>query len=176
MAYPDDLIEFARQMAELHPVDAHQPSLRRAVSTAYYALFHLLIADAVAYCGDPQLKAVLARMFDHGSMKSASDTKVAEIRSYFKIQPPSGPEGEMQDHLKVVAEAFSKAQQNRLDADYNLLREWQPNQVLLLIEAVERAFASWKMVRSEAVAKDYLFSMLPTRDRKQPQIQKPRPT
>src|SRR6266481_574566 len=31
-----------------------QPSLRRALSTAYYALFHLLISEAVANCSDPQ--------------------------------------------------------------------------------------------------------------------------
>jgi hypothetical protein len=75
MAYADDLIVFAREMAELYPSDAHQPSLRRAVSTAYYALFHLLISDAVAQCPDPQFRAALARVFEHGLMKSAFDTR-----------------------------------------------------------------------------------------------------
>ena len=48
MGYPDDLLQYAKQMAEAYPNEAHQPSLRRALSSAYYALFHLLIADAVA--------------------------------------------------------------------------------------------------------------------------------
>src|SRR5579862_9778517 len=37
MAYPDDLLQYARQMAELYPNEAHQPSLRRALSSAYCA-------------------------------------------------------------------------------------------------------------------------------------------
>jgi len=52
MGYPDDLLQYAKQMAEFYPNEAHQPSLRRALSSAYYALFHLLIADAVAHCSD----------------------------------------------------------------------------------------------------------------------------
>jgi hypothetical protein len=67
MAYPDDLLQFAQEIANLHPDKAHQPSLRRAVSTGYYALFHLLISDAIANCTDPQFRAALARVFDHGS-------------------------------------------------------------------------------------------------------------
>ena len=45
MAYPDELLELARELANLHPGHPHQASLRRAVSTAYYALFHLLISE-----------------------------------------------------------------------------------------------------------------------------------
>lgn len=185
MAYPDDLISFARQIAELYPSGAHQPSLRRALSSGYYALFHLLISDAVAHCSDPQFRSVLARVFDHGSMKAASDSKVSEINGLFDPKPPPEPERTILYHLHNVAETFSQAQHNRLDADYNLLREWQPGQVSLLIEAIESAFRSWKQVRHEAAAKDYLLSMLPTRERrpaqspkpgKPPKRQRPRPT
>lgn len=56
MAYPDDLLQFAQEIANLHPDEAHQPSLRRALSTGYYALFHLLISDAVATCTDPRFE------------------------------------------------------------------------------------------------------------------------
>jgi hypothetical protein len=69
MAYPDDLLQFAQEIANLHPDEAHQPSLRRAVSTGYYSLFHLLIFDAIVNCTDPQFRAALTRVFDHGSMK-----------------------------------------------------------------------------------------------------------
>ena len=37
MAFPDDLLELAQDLANLHPGSLHQASLRRAVSTAYYA-------------------------------------------------------------------------------------------------------------------------------------------
>jgi hypothetical protein len=173
MPYPHDLIAFARQIAELYPKPAsHQPSLRRAISTAYYALFHLLISDGVAYCGDKQLAATLARMFDHGTMKSVSDAKVSEINGLFDPQPPVEPLRTVAYHIHNVAETFGQAQNNRLDADYNLSREWQPDQVLLLIEGVESAFESWNIVRTEQAAKDYLLSMLPTKQSKQAQPQK----
>jgi hypothetical protein len=42
------------------------------VSTAYYALFHLLIRDAVLNWKRNDQRAALARAFDHGPMKKAS--------------------------------------------------------------------------------------------------------
>ena len=54
MAFHDDLLELAQDLANLHPEDPHQASLRRAVSTAYYALFHLLISEATANWARPE--------------------------------------------------------------------------------------------------------------------------
>lgn len=181
MAYADDLLQYARQIAELHPNDAHQPSLRRALSSAYYALFHLLIGDAVANCTDPRFRATLARMFDHGPMKNVCENTVEKIKNLFHPAPPAEPERTIQYHLHNVADTFSQAQQNRNEADYNLLKEWQPGQVSLLIEAIEDAFKSWYIIREDQAAKDFLISMLPTREKKQgdrgsSQKQKPRPT
>lgn len=181
MAYADDLLQYARQMAELHPNDAHQPSLRRALSSAYYALFHLLIGDAVANCTDPRFRATLARMFDHGPMKNVCENTVEKIKNLFHPTPPAEPGRTIQYHLHNVADTFSQAQQNRNEADYNLLKEWQPGQVSLLIEAIEDAFKSWYIIREDQAAKDFLISMLPTREKKQgdrgsSQKQKPRPT
>lgn len=99
-----------RRFANLRPNDAHQPSLRRALSTAYYALFHLLISDAVANCTDPQFRATLARVFDHGPMKSASEQKVSDMNSFFEQRPPDGDERTIKFHLHNVAETFSQAQ------------------------------------------------------------------
>src|SRR5712692_10126463 len=85
MAFPDDLLELAQHLADLHPTQKpHQASLRRAVSTAYYALFHLLISETTANWARPELRAILGRCFDHGPMKTASETKVAQINNAFK--------------------------------------------------------------------------------------------
>lgn len=43
MAYHDDLLTQAGEL--LHKNEPNQADLRRAVSTAYYALFHLLISE-----------------------------------------------------------------------------------------------------------------------------------
>jgi len=169
MAYADDLLQLACEIANLHPNEAHQSSLRRALSTAYYALFHLLISEAVASCGDPQLRAVLSRMFDHGPMRKASDAKISELAGFFKQRPPEGLEYTVKGHLYNVAETFSEAHYNRHEADYNLVREWQPTEVSLLIERVADAFNSWNVIRADRVARDYLISMLPSREKKQPE-------
>lgn len=165
MAYADDLLQLARDIAKLYPEEAHQASLRRALSTAYYALFHLLISDAVASCSDPKLRASLSRMFDHGPMRKISDETVAKL----KQRPPKGWESDLKEHLYSVAETFSEAHYNRHEADYNLIREWQPTEVSLLIERVADAFNSWNVIRGEEAARDYLISMLPSRDKKQPE-------
>ena len=47
-------------------------SLRRAVSTANYAAFHLLIADFVANWALPDQRARLGRMFEHRRMSGAA--------------------------------------------------------------------------------------------------------
>jgi hypothetical protein len=176
MAY--DLLQFAQEMASLRLEEVHQPSLRRAVSTGYYALFHLLISDAIVNCTDPQFRATLARVFEHGPMKQASDKKLSELNDFFDQRPQEGPERTVRYHLYNVAETFSQAQQNRNEADYNLLREWQPTQVWLLLEGIADAFKSWNIIRHEALARDYLISMLPSRERKQNEKprSKPRPT
>jgi uncharacterized protein (UPF0332 family) len=169
MAYAEDLLQLAVEIAKLRQNDAHQPCLRRALSTAYYALFHLLISDAVASCGDPQLHAALSRIFDHGSMRQASDKKASELKEFSEQRLSEGAVYIVKNHLYHVAEIFRQAQHNRNEADYNLAREWEPTEVSLLIEEVADAFNRWNIIRGEQAARDYLISMLPSRERKQPE-------
>jgi uncharacterized protein (UPF0332 family) len=69
-----DLLAQAHHLAEYEGENPTQAALRRAVSTAYYALFHLLVADAARLCfsGDlsAEARAGVERAFQHGSMKS----------------------------------------------------------------------------------------------------------
>ena len=178
MAYPEDLLQFAQEIAGFRPGKADQPSLRRAVSTGYYALFHLLISEAVSTCQDPRFRTTLARVFDHGPMKQASDSIVSDLDEFFKEKPAEGSERTIKYHLYNVAETFSQAQQDRHEADYNLTREWPPTEVSLLLEAIAEAFKSWNLIRSEPVAREFLASMLPSKERKQPKKRrsKSRPT
>lgn len=63
MAFPDDLLELSHDLANLHLESAHQASLRRAVSTAYYALFHFLISEATANWTRPEVKSDARPLF-----------------------------------------------------------------------------------------------------------------
>jgi hypothetical protein len=73
MPFPEDLLQQAYDLAYKEPTDPKQASLRRAVSTAYYALFHLLVDEAVSKWAVERQRSILARIFEHGRMKGICD-------------------------------------------------------------------------------------------------------
>src|SRR5947209_5185965 len=81
MAFADDLLEQAYHLANMDIGRPKQASLRRAVSTAYYALFHLLIDEAVGNWSVIRQRSILARMFDHGKMKRICEDHVNQFFS-----------------------------------------------------------------------------------------------
>jgi uncharacterized protein (UPF0332 family) len=175
MAFSDDLLELARDLANLHSEIPHQASLRRAVSTAYYALFHLLISEATANWARPELRATLGRCFDHGPMKTASGAKVSQIDTAFKHNPPKGAEEVVALQLRTVANAFIQSQQRRNDADYNLAKEWTRVEVDAQIDSVNIAFKTWNTIRDEAVAQAYLVSLFGAKERRASEPRLPKP-
>jgi hypothetical protein len=166
MAFPGDLLELAQDLVGMHPQSPHQASLRRAVSTAYYAIFHLLISETTANWARPELRATLGRCFDHGPMKAASEAKVSQINTAFKDTPPEDAEKTVAIHLRTVANAFIQAQQRRNDADYNMAKEWTPVEVHTQIDSVSEAFKAWNRIRDEASAQAYLVSLLGAKERR----------
>lgn len=79
MAYHDELLSQAVHLVHLEP--ENQANLRRAVSAAYYAVFHLLIAEATANWNNAPLRAALGRAYDHGPMKTASN-RILDTREF----------------------------------------------------------------------------------------------
>ena len=73
MAYHDELLRQALELLNKDPANSTQADLRRAVSGAYYALFHLLISETVKHWSLDVLRDGLARMFDHRVMAKASE-------------------------------------------------------------------------------------------------------
>jgi hypothetical protein len=73
MSFADELLELAQDLANLHPENPRQANLRRAMSTAYYAIFHLLISETTLNWARVELRGQLGRVFEHGKMKSASE-------------------------------------------------------------------------------------------------------
>jgi uncharacterized protein (UPF0332 family) len=138
MTFADELLDLARRLAGLDGENPRQASLRRAVSTAYYALFHLVIGEATANWSKPELRPLLGRVFEHGKMKQAC-IKVSggnfEIQPFEKRAAPG-------DHLRVVAKTFIQAQEQREDADYDVALPWSRTEVETQIESVADAFRS----------------------------------
>jgi hypothetical protein len=141
---PRDLLAQARHLASKDLGTPEQASLRRAVSTAYYALFHLLVSEASSLLasGDARLQDLVARAFDHGDMRGAcatfasSGTLPALIGAHYgRVTLPL--------ELKAVAQAFVDLQGARHDADYATHRGWTRTEALTEVERAEQAFEAW---------------------------------
>jgi uncharacterized protein (UPF0332 family) len=162
MAFHNDLLEQARHLATREKKRPRQASLRRAVSTAYYALFHLLTYEATLNWKRVEQRAVLARFFEHGKMKSASEKQRAECDRYINAQPPPAPSPDLDcaRHLRHIADTLVQTQQQRHRADYDNSKQWTRTEVLTLIALVEEAFQCWRAIRDEPIAQAYLISLL----------------
>jgi hypothetical protein len=165
MPFADDLLELARDLIKLDAGNPRQATLRRAVSTAYYALFHLLISDATLNWPHAELRPAFGRLFDHGPMRSASEAQISQLNAYFKTRPADSPERTIARHLHIVARAFVQAQQERQDADYNVAKQWSSADVNDQIKQVARAFQSWAAIRETPAAQAYLLSLLGNKGR-----------
>src|SRR5579871_634688 len=92
MALAGDLLEQAYHLAKREPKRPKQASLRRAISSAYYALFHLLISEATRHWKPAYQRPQFARFYEHGKMFTASDKQRAECNKFINARPapPSG--------------------------------------------------------------------------------------
>lgn len=90
MRLPDGLLEQAQHLVRREPKRPKQASLRRAISTAYYALFHLLISEAVLNWKRAEDRVELARMFEHTHMRSICASKRDELNKEFKKKKRAG--------------------------------------------------------------------------------------
>jgi uncharacterized protein (UPF0332 family) len=158
MAYHDDLIEHAIFLSQLNlPEDPKQVDLRRAVSAAYYALFHLLTTEAAQNWKHQNQRNRFARMFDHGRMKTCS----SKISARALLTNPA--EISIAKDLKLVADSFVTLQQARHTADYDNSKVWSRTQVWETICQAQDAMTAWMVIREREMAQDYLFDLMGTR-------------
>jgi hypothetical protein len=159
MAYHDELIELASELA--HFVPPTQATLRRSVSTTYYALFHLLINDTVANWNRQSSRNSLGRMFDHGMMRRVSQNLLQASNLH-----AGGVSSKVIDDLKFVAKTFCDLQKKRHSADYDNGQYWELTEVLRLTLLCKRAFATWDRIKNADIAQEYLVCLLikPPRD------------
>jgi uncharacterized protein (UPF0332 family) len=159
MSLQDDLLVQAQQLAQLDARRPKQANLRRAVSSAYYALFHLLTSETSAlYAAEPGLAARINRTLGHLDMKKAS-TMIGNGKLPRALQPPSGVYT-TPDELKTVAKAFVSLQEARHEADYDLSQTFRRRQVLDYIQSARQAFEAWERIRKTDDARLYLACFL----------------
>jgi uncharacterized protein (UPF0332 family) len=152
MAFADDLLSDAHHLAGRGGKHPKQSSLRRAVSTAYYALFHLLIADFISNWSITDERARLGRMFEHRKMSGAA-VKLRDKRNPMPVET----------ELKKVIEAFGQLQEDRYEADYDVGRTWSRTEVEETLAMADEAFTKWRSIHENQVAQHHLMSMFGAR-------------
>jgi hypothetical protein len=137
----------------------NEANVRRAVSAAYYALFHLLIRDAITNWKHADHHSRLARTFDHKRMKDASTAILKEIGNAQNSEMP-GPERDVRFKLSIVSQAFVDLQQARHRADYDIGEALNPLDAAVDVAQARLAFQYWAEVKDEPLAQGYLYSLL----------------
>jgi uncharacterized protein (UPF0332 family) len=142
----DEFLDDARDLAT-RSYGNHRPShMRRAISTAYYAVFHLFVEDFVEHWEFEDQRARLGRMFNHGPMKNAA---------YQKKGDPTPLEKDLID----VAKSFAQIQQDRHRADYDSGWKLVETDVRDSVTLAEEVFVKWRRIKGEAIARHHLLSM-----------------
>lgn len=161
MSLHRDLLEQARHLARREHRRPRQASLRRSISAAYYAVFHLLVHDGAAMLasgtGVAALRRMLARGFAHDEMKGVSQA-VARRQWPAKISANIGTIT-ISDELAFVADRFVNFQDYRHVADYDIAQRYSRGEVEALIDQAEEVFQTWAIIRKEAAAKVYLAAL-----------------
>ena len=147
MSLASELLDLAEHLSTRERRRPRQASLRRSVSTSYYALFHLLTGEAASLVGPNMATGAIRKMqrwFDHGEMKKvcgifATAEAPKQITSILGA-PVSGD-------LQTVAQAFIKLQEARHDADYNLETIWTKLTAQEFVQVAKDAFAAWARIR-----------------------------
>jgi hypothetical protein len=158
----DDILNHASRLLAAAP--GTQIDYRRAVSSAYYAVFHLISAAAVVQaCPSTPLglRGRSQRALDHGAMKRAMAfflTSESVKRLSTDIQVPCA----FSQDLAAIAQGFADLQDARYLADYDVVDSqgvvgfsWASD----CVEQARHVFEAWNRVQSTDEAKLFLAAL-----------------
>jgi uncharacterized protein (UPF0332 family) len=159
MALAADFLRQARELATRRGRPS-QINLRRSTSAAYYALFHLLVAEVVERMVPARpaaLRARAARSLQHSELKEAC----------MDFRNPSAPQrlqsllgASISSDLRTFADTFLDLQEQRHLADYDTTLKLSQTAVKSAVVKAEAAFARWKTIRSTDEANVFLAALV----------------
>jgi hypothetical protein len=157
MSFATDLLEQAEHLSLRERRRPKQASLRRAISAAYYALFHLMVDEATrTLVFRPELRGRFVRAFEHADMKQASRAFANPTAQFAASIGGLAIPQELQD----IAAAFVELQEARHEADYNVERSFTRLESRNFVALASRAFANWRAIKQNPVANLYLCALL----------------
>lgn len=150
---PDHLLELARLLLNATPGrKPRQANLRRAVSTAYYAVFHcLLIAAADELVGKSQRGekryALVYRSIDHSAIRRVCDeaSRQKPTLKYRRFIPAGG----LDQKIRGFSNIFLRLQTLRHEADYDPVQYFSSVDVLYSIYLASSAIEEFAKANSE---------------------------
>ena len=144
------------------PVTGHPRTvdMRRAVSAAYYALFHRLSEAAVeqiAPHASPEAANRIHRWLEHAEMK-----KICGEFAGPKLNPPLSDllGNSVSEDMRTVAGTFLRLQDARHAADYDLDYDIRPSETESLIRSAVDAISTWQRIAQTAEANIFVLSLL----------------
>ena len=93
-------------------------------------------------------------------MRTACEKKRKELTAYLNGDPSPSPQRVLSQHLHTVTDTFIQLQQQRQTADYDSGKQWSRKEVSFLLTNLEGAFGSWKAIRDDDTAQEYLVKLL----------------
>lgn len=163
MLQADEILDHASKL--LATVPGTEPNYRRAVSAAYYAVFHLISAAATSQACPPTplgLRGRSQRALDHGVMKRAMASfltaeSVNRLSAEIHVSCTFLPE------LAEIAHGFADLQDARYLADYDVVDSqgivgfsWASD----CVDQARHVFEAWNRVQSTEEAKLFLASLI----------------
>lgn len=157
------MIEAARDSLSAAGAGPGRPKsvhLRRAVSTAYYALFHCLTrqtAEKLLPRGTEVQQLRLARTLGHAEMKKACEWAAGRRGGVHEHAKPIVTSLQ-QSAIADVAMSFCDLQEARHRADYDHLAPWSKATATALVNDAEKAIET--LMRCDGAETDALYSLL----------------
>ena len=168
MPLSDALKEHARLLLDSNLGSNQEVNLRRAVSSAYYAVFHLLSFE-VARQMSPEIPSGLRgrtqRALDHGEMAKAAKLFIhaGEYAKDHGLPNDVGPLIPISTKLARIASNFRDLQQARYIADYDVLDAGRVVNYVWASEYVDEAeqvFLDWEDEKETENAKAFLAALM----------------
>jgi hypothetical protein len=163
MSLAEELLH-ARFLANLDPRATSRANIRRAISAAYYAVFHLLsaaVAEQVSPDFPAGLRGCIQRVLGHSEMfnmaKAFSQQGKNEAKGLPKGFVLPGP---ISQELASVSNGFKDLQEARHTADYDVLKQYNPGDELALVQQAEKIFKDWRTEKNSKNAPVFLAAMI----------------
>lgn len=161
---PQQLLDLAKRLVG-PDTGAPEAELRRGISTAYYALFHLLIKETMTnFVSDAAFRTKVGRAFQHGSMRNVCEKynpKPNKETGEFVTQEGNNfPSQVIAPDVRMIAATFISLHEARETADYDDAATVRHAEALAAVQQVEQAFRAWLIVQTEPSALTFLQKLL----------------